>query len=354
MGIWGAGINSNDVAADVIEACREIYPFLAEEEADRLIRHEFNELIEDEEDDECANFWYAYANWQWDHGVLPERNKLLVIRLLENNAGMDRWNQEGNPRDIEKRKNVLGKLKLKLMSEQPPKKTFLPRIKKPKHLPGTIIIFKTKEIFTETDFFPWRIQSLSEPKWFDDKTLKLPSKLLHTYDAQGKYLAVLCVGIEKESYSKYLPDLFHEHSIYSFYDYCGKEYPTINELKNCGFLPNITISYSDFNRNIVGGIDWTYSFVTMDKFTSQHSQVEEFTKIKVVDELERYQLLKSKKNYSDHSIGCFTLQDAYEAFYEEKVRFLEAGITIDTLIDYDTVNPKLITPNKYNESQRKL
>ncbi|MBR3812026.1 MAG: hypothetical protein IKJ16_06855 [Agathobacter sp.] len=353
MGIWGTGINSNDTAVDVIDACKEIYPFLSSEEADKLIINEFNEIIEDEEDDEYANFWYAYANWQWEHGVLPEKNKSLVIRLLELNAGMSGWLEDGTLKDIEKRRNVLGKLKMKLMSEQPPKKGFLPKIKKPKHLPGTIIIFKTKETIKENDFCPWRIQSLSKPEWFDDRNLKLPQKLSNAYDAQGKYLAALCVGIEKEPYSKYLPDLFHEHSIYSFYDYCGREEPTINDLKVCGFLPNITVSYSDFNRNIVDDIAWTYSFVTMDRFTPQHSLTEQFIKLNAVDELERFHLLLTKKKYSDYSIGCFTLQDAFEAFFEEKLRFLEVGITIDTLIDYEKGNPKLISPTKYNEVCRK-
>ena len=348
MGVWGTGINSNDIALDVLTACKEIYAVVSPKEADQLILKEFNEIIEDDEDDEFANFWYTYANWQWDHGVLSEKNKSLVIGMLQNNAGMNGWLEDGTLEDIKKRKFVLEKLKTKLMSEQPPKKDFSPKFKKPKHLPGTIIVFKTKETVAATNENPWIIQSLSKPKWFDDRYLKLPRKLSCAYDAQGKYLAILCVGVEKEPYSKYLPDLFHEHSVYSFYDYCGKTSPTIDKLKTCGFLPNIIISYSDFNKDIIDGLDWTYSFITTDKFSSRHPAIEHFTQLRSIDELERFHLLRSQKNYADYSIGCFTLQDAFEAFYEEKLRFLEVGITIDTLLDSDTVIPKLISLTKYN------
>lgn len=354
MGVWGTGINSNDTAADVLDACREIYSIVSPEEADRLMLNEFSEIVENNEDsDLLADFWYAYANWQWDHGVLPEKNKSIVLNLLQNQCGMDLWIEEGRQSDIRRRIISLNKLKEKILSDQPPVKTPRPKIDKPKHKPGTIIILKIGELFEHANHAPWTIQTLSTPKYFEVNDLKLPKELSHSYSAQGKYLAILCVGTEKESYSKYFPDLFHEHSVYTFYDYCEETPPTILSLRNCGFLPNIDISFSDFNNGIIDGLDWTYTFVTIDKFSSQNSLIDSFEQLESIDEVERFHRLISQKNYSNISIGCFTLQNAFESFYEEKLRFLEVGITIDNLLDSYKENPKLLSPTQYNKRNKK-
>lgn len=350
MGVWGTGINSNDTAADVMELCREVYPIVTPEEADCLVLKEYSEILTyAADDDELADFWYAYVNWQWDHGVLLEKNKFIVLSMLHNQCGMHRWIEAGNQKDIRNRRVALDKLNAKLMSPQPPVKIPRPKIDKAKHRPGTVIVFKTKETHEDIDELPWTIRRLSPPKWFENTCLRLPTFLTTPYDAQGKYLALLCVGTEREPYSKYFPDLYHEHSVYSFYDYCGKKPPLINSLSKCGFLPNISISFSDFNNGIVDHLDWTYVFTTIDRFCPNHPLIAQFEQLTSLDELERFHRLISKKDYSNQSIGCFTLQDAFEAFYDEKLRFLEVGMTIDNLLDPCKENPKLISPAQYNK-----
>jgi len=349
MGVWGTGINSNDTAADVVDVCRKIYPIVSPEEADQIILCEFRGIIEDNEDtDDLADFWYAYANWQWDHGVLPEKNQSVVLNMLDKQCGMDIWLEEANQSDIRKRKCALDKLKEKLMSKQPPIKIPRPKIDKPKHKPGTVIIIKTQEGFVGYDNTSWTIQDFSSPEWFDAKYLNLPQKPSKVYNAQGKYLALLCVGSEREPYSKYFPDLFHEHSVYSFYDYCKDVPPTMTDLEKCGFLPNFDISYLDFNNNIIESIDWTYTFETIDRFSSRDPLIAGFERLEAPDEVKRFQHLIGQKNYLNPCLGYFTLESAFVAFFEEKLRFSEVGIAIDNLLDCEKRNPKLISPADYN------
>lgn len=353
MGAWGTGINSNDTAADVLETCKEIYPIVSPDEANQLVLEEYRELLTcEEDDDELADFWYALANWQWDHGVLPEKNKITVLNMLEKGCGMTRWFDEKNQTDIRKRTNALDKLQAKLISEQPSVKIPRANIKKPKHKPGDVIIFNTIE-FAERDIeHLWTISRLSSPKYFVN-SCDLPQKLSSPYVARGKYLALLCVETEQEPYSKHFPNLFHEHSVYSFYDYCEYTKPTINDLELCGFLPNIDISYSDFNRGIVDGLEWTYKFITIDPFRANYSFVVSFEKINSADEHARFHRLMSEKDYLGCSLGCFTLEGAFESFFEEKLRFSEVGVSIDNLLKPFVRNPQLLSPIKYNKQKNR-
>lgn len=354
MGTWGTGINSNDTASDVVDSCKEIYPIVSPEEANRMIFEEYKEILSyDEDDGEVADFWYALANWQWDHGVLPEENKTIVLNMLEKQCGIERWIEEGKRTDISKRKTVLDKLQSKLLSQQPPVKIPKAKIKKPKHKPGDIIIFKPIDMNKDEDDCSWLIQSFSSSKYFAKNNYRLPKKPLSPYDAHGKYLAILCVGKEQESYSKHFPNLFHEHSVYAFYDYCDEEKPTLAMLKQCGFLPTFDFSYSDFNKNILNSLYWTYTFVTIDPFHSKRSLVVDFERINLTDEHKRFYQLISKKNYLNNSIGCFTLQGAFESFFEEKIRFLSIGIMVDNLLNENTQNPDLLSPDAYNKLKSK-
>ena len=355
MGTWGTGINSNDTAADVINTCREVYSFLSPEDANKKIMEVFSEILSyDQDDDELANFWYALANWQWEHGVLTEKNKLTVLNMLKTNRGMDLWLEEGNKSDIKKRKEVLNKLYLKLISPMP--LTALPKaiLKKPKHKIGDIIIFQTVDLNIDKENFAWHIDSISKSKYFKNSKYNSVEKNSVEFDAHKKYLAIICVGIETEPYSKYSIDLLHSHSIYAFYDYCEKEKPTIEKLKKCEFLP---ATYSKFCPNQKGfvhklflsEIDWTYTFTTIDPFSLNRSQVQNFEKLNSINEKERFDKLIAQKGYSNHSIGIFTLNESFQSFFREKLRFSMFDILIDNLLDGKSRNPELLSPQEYND-----
>ena len=70
MGSWGTALYSNDISCDVRDMCNEIYPLVGKESGEKLVFEEFAEIINGEIDNENANFWFALADWQWNHGVL--------------------------------------------------------------------------------------------------------------------------------------------------------------------------------------------------------------------------------------------------------------------------------------------
>lgn len=349
MGTWGPGINSNDIASDVVDDCKLIYPVLTPEESNDKILDIYSEILTDETDYEFAAFWYALVNWQWDHGVLPEANKALAVDLLQRERGMEPWLEEGNKGDIKKRSLVLKQLYEKLLYKQPETKCPVLKLKKPKHKIGDIIIFKTLERASSDEDFLWNVKSLSSPKYFENISTPLPDSLSTVFNAQGKYLAILCVGKEKEAYSQYFPDLYHENSVYAFYDYCNDKKPSVADLSECGFLPDIDINYSDFNRGIVESLDWTYTFETIDPFRPKSSYVEAFEKTHSQTETDRFDKLLRSKNYKGQSLGLFRLMEAFETFFEEKLRFASVGIEIDNLTSANITNPQLITAEKYNK-----
>lgn len=351
MGVWGPGINSNDIASDVVDDCKLIYPVLTPEESNNKILEIYSDILEDETDSEFTDFWYALVNWQWDHGVLPEANKALAVDLLQRERGMEPWLEEGNKGDIKKRSLVLKQLYEKLLCKQPEAKLPALKLKKPKHKIGDIVIFKALESAGRDEEFLWSVEALSSSKYFENISTSLPDSLSTAFNAQGKYLAILCVGKEKEAYSEYFPNLYHENSVYAFYDYCNDKKPSIAELSECGFLPDIDINYSDFNYRIVKSLDWTYTFETIDPFRPKSSYVEAFEKIHSQNETDRFDKLLKSKNYKGQSLGLFGLMEAFEAFFEEKLRFASVGIEIDNLTSANVINPQLITAEKYNKKR---
>lgn len=354
MGVWGTGINSNDTACDVVDTCKEIYPILPPEEANQKVLEEYRSILSyDEDDDEVADFWYALVNWQWSHGVLPEENKRIALELLDKRRGMSLWEEASNKSDIRKRSEVLEALRSKLISPQPPVKIPKAKINRPKHKIGDIIIFQTGDWERDVEVSPWFLNKLYEYDELRDKIYHRERKLKPIFDAHNKYLAFLCVDIEREPYSKYFPDLFHENSIYALYDYCDSEKPTVARLSECGFLPTIDVTYSDFNRGIVSDIDWIYTFVTVDSFRLEKSHISSLEKHNVKEESERFHRLIAEKGYRsrlEQCLGSFTLSGVFNRFYAIKLRVSNNNVFVDNLVDKNGTNPELLSPCEYNKN----
>ena len=354
MGTWGTAIYSTDIASDVRNTCKEVFAFYEVEEGNNIIFSEYKDVIEQGYiDNEYASFWYALADWQWKHGMLTDDIRNKTLELLENYAGLDEWIEDGNLKDAEKRKNVLNALKEQLISPQPQYKKPKSSIKRPKHKPGDIIVFRPSMEPGE-DGWPsvWEINDLSWPCEFSSQTfLDAPYENVPCFDARGKYMAILCVGSAKELHSQYVENVFDEYSLYVWYDYLSKTKPTEHTLKSCGFLPSILLEWKDFNRRITESVNWIYTFTLYCESFRINRSISEFSKLNDITEVERFYSLFSQKNYCSYYRGTFELYTMYATAFEEKIRASLIDEQIDNLLDINAKNPKLASPFKVDKQR---
>lgn len=364
MGAWGTGLYSNDTSSDVRDICNEIYPLLGVEEGTKQILKEYAEIVDsDVIDNEYANFWFALADWQWKHGVLTEDIKAKAIALLEAHTGIEEWEDSGTAADVRKRLAVMDKLLEQLRSPQPETKIPKAKIAKPKHKPGDIIVFRTCSKEYPYAEAVWNIEVCGFSDFYvEEVASRLPEKLSPPYEAYETYMAVVCVGEVQETYSQYVPDVMQTHSIYAYYDYISDKKPTLDDLKQCGFLP-LNIRYSKDGGN-AGKNAWTYTFTLyVQRFTKTTCESEQIIeKIRCPHESERFHALFANKHYDNEYLQYVGLFQAFSEIYDEKVRLKSIGIELDNLLDADHVNPALRTPeeiaqivaNKQREWEEKI
>ena len=353
MGCWGTGLYSNDVAEDILDMCREIFPFLTVDEAIKMVLDEYKEILDDPEDDDYANFWYVFADYLWKHGVLTEEIKSHTLSLLEKKAGMEIWYEDATKSDIKKRLAVLEKLQNQLMSEMPPPKIPRGRLSKPKFKPGDILVFQVKPR-KEMDEDWWTIENASLPYMYaNPKISRIPITYNRTLEAYGKYMAILCIGSTKEQHTGYLPDLYDEKSTYVYYDYMGDTEPTLEDLSKCGFLPYTQGIWDDsaYGGNKIGN-EWVYSFMfyTENFLASDKKHLQNFTVHKQTNEQKRYLELFAKKNYSTDKYVALDMNGAFRMVWEEKTLMLSIGMELDNLTDEKTQNPILLKGEEYQKS----
>ena len=355
MGTWGTAIYSTDIASDVRDTCKEVFAFYEIEEGNNIIFSEYKEIIEQGYiDNEYASFWYALADWQWKHGMLTDDIRNKSLELLEKHAGIDEWIEDGNLKDAEKRKKVLNALKEQLLSPQPQYKKPKASVKRPKHKPGDIIVFRPSMEPGE-DGWPsvWEINDLSYPHKFDSPTfVNAPHENIPCCDARGKYMAILCVGSVKELHSQYVENVFDESSLYVWYDYLSEAKPNVHTLKSCGFLPSILTEWKDFNKRITESVNWIYTFTLYCESFRINSNISEFSKFQDITEVERFYNLFSQKNYSSDYRGTFELYTMYSTAFEEKIRASLIDEQIDNLLNVDCINPELASPLKVDQQRK--
>lgn len=304
----------------------------------------FGEMLKsDQMDDTYASFWYALADWQWKHGVLSEDVKAKALGLLDSHAGLSDWMESGSDSDVKKRLSVMDELQKRLESPMPavclPKK----RLLKPKHKKGDILIFKTcaKKERENT----WSIKYLGPAFMFRDAAIShARDELTPPFDAHEKYMAILCTETRKEAYSKYLPGLYNENSVYAFYDYLSDQEPNLGDLQERGFLPFVCWDLKDFNKKITNYIGWTYQFelVATSFSPSRNPTITHLKKINSCSEADRFIHRVKQKDYLDEALAFFELDDAFSSCWKKKKRMEEAGIKIDTLMDPSVANPAFL------------
>lgn len=353
MGSWGTAIYSNDTASDVRDACNTLYAFLSAEEATAALFREFREVAGSALlDDDYASFWYALADWQWKHGVLTEEIRQKTLALLRDYAGLSDWEASGSASDIKKRRAVLDELRVRLGSPMPPVHLPKGRLRKPKHKPGDIIVFRTCAQEADTYGGLWNVDCLRPPFLFKDARIRESGdKLDPVFYAYEQYQAILCVGSEKVLHSPYLPGLFDEYSVYAYYDFISEEKPTADTLRTRGFLPQIVWSLKDFNRNITDYIGWTYTFLLLSESFRADQTYTDIEKLHDGGEAERFHRLFAQKHYLSETNSPFELYHAFSA-WEEKKRVERLGLPVDTLLDPQARNPEFLTPPEIDAAYR--
>lgn len=350
MGSWGTGIYSNDTSEDVRDICKEIFPFVSVEEGNQIIFKEYKELIEQNRiDDDYASFWYALADWQWKHGILSEQIRSKTIELLNMHAGISDWEESATAADVKKRLNVMEKLKAQLETPMPPIKIPKGKLLKPKHKVGDVIIFEAGVKGTKYNDGIWENTRITPYPFYADSIIRdFEMDLTTPIVVENQYLAILCVEISKELHSKYLPELYDEHSVYVMYDYCDKQKPSLDILQQCGFLPRITHE-SHYVTVEVGkmynrcyNIRWVYKFTTSSDFKHNYFGVGTIEKVQCLKETERFHTQLSKKSYSGDSVWELDLDRAFGDFTDEKIRLSALNIDVDLLLDDNVVNPTLL------------
>jgi hypothetical protein len=348
MGTWGTALYSNDTSCDVRDMCNEVYPLVGIEKGTQLILEEYADIVSsDIIDNDYADFWYALADWQWKHGILTDEIKNKTISLLKEHTGIDEW--EGS--DIKKRLTVMDKLLDQLNTPQPEIKIPKPKIAKPKHKPGDIIIVRTCNKDYEYAETVYNIKLCGYTFLYKPEVADIiVDKLSPPYEAYNKYFAILCVGTEKTLHSQYVSNIFDEYSVYVFYDYIGDEKPTLNQLEQCGFLPSI-VTYSHDNESDIATIEWRYKFMLycygfkIGKYSCEQS----IDKISSISESQRFEDLFAMKNYSEEVSGALDLFQAFSSFFQEKVRLTLAGVNYDNLLDLN-----IVTDYELDESKTML
>lgn len=174
MGAWGANLYQDDVALDVKDEYKDnLRRGKTNEEAMQEIIDKYQELLEDEED--RGVFWLALADTQWNLGRLDEQVKEHALEVIELGTDLKRW--ESNEKLYNKRKEILEKLKEKLLSPQPEEKR-MPKYRtyKCEWKNGDVFAYQLKSEYAKEQGLEGRyliIQKIDEIDWYPCSTIPL-------------------------------------------------------------------------------------------------------------------------------------------------------------------------------------
>lgn len=174
MGAWGANLYQDDVALDVKDEYKDnLRRGKTNEEAMQEIIDKYQELLEDEED--RGVFWLALADTQWNLGRLDEQVKEHALEVIELGTDLKRW--ESNEKLYNKRKEILEKLKEKLLSPQPEEKR-MPKYRtyKCEWENGDVFAYQLKSEYAKEQGLENRyliIQKIDEIDWYPCSTIPL-------------------------------------------------------------------------------------------------------------------------------------------------------------------------------------
>lgn len=119
MGAWSTNINGNDLAQDMRAEYSVAFSRHAPEKAVALLDAYIKKDMRcfDENDGDWVDYRYSLADFMWKKGVLYDAMRDEVIRMIDNGAGLDLYDDE---KTLRKREKVLADFRAKLLSPQPP------------------------------------------------------------------------------------------------------------------------------------------------------------------------------------------------------------------------------------------
>lgn len=138
MGTWSFKINGNDAFLDVYSYFFDLYNQGIEPEyiTQEAFKH-FAEMIIDEADEDCYEFFYAIALAQWETKSLDSIFYTRVKEIIEN--GKDKLLQELDTKSAKQRQKVLEKFLAKISTEkEKPKRRVKPKVNISSHPFATI------------------------------------------------------------------------------------------------------------------------------------------------------------------------------------------------------------------------
>lgn len=174
MGAWGANLYQDDVALDVKDEYKDnLRRGKTNEETMQEIIDKYQELLEDEED--RGVFWLALADTQWNLGRLDDQVKEQALEIIELGTDLKRW--EVNEKLYNKRKEILEKIKEKLLSPQPEEKR-MPKYRtyKCEWENGDVFAYQLKSEYAKEQGLEDRyliIQKIDEIDWYPCSTIPL-------------------------------------------------------------------------------------------------------------------------------------------------------------------------------------
>ncbi len=120
MGTWGYKLYDDDIALDI----KESYISMLKKGVDSRVATQRMMMIYDVDNfdvNETPLFWLILADIQWNKAILENDVKEKAIYYIDSGIDLHRW-KDAPAAVIKKRKDVLIKLKEKLLSPQPSKK----------------------------------------------------------------------------------------------------------------------------------------------------------------------------------------------------------------------------------------
>ena len=252
MGAWGANLYQDDVALDIKDEYKDnLRRGKTNEEAMQEIIDKYQELLEDAED--RGVFWLALADTQWNLGRLDEQVKKQALEIIELGIDLKRW--ESNEKLYNKRKEILEKLKEKLLSPQPEEKR-MPKYRtyKCEWENGDVFAYQLKSEYAKEQGLENRyliIQKIDEIDWYPCSTIPL----VRVKITEDKTIPKTEEEIEKLEYIQ---------TCFSFYEERFAGFSTLRPLKDqikgmsfntdeYGLLPEYMVSIVITSKNMTKG-----------------------------------------------------------------------------------------------------
>lgn len=222
MGTWSTSINGNDLAQDMRSEYSVAFSRHTPEKAvallDAYIKKDMHTF--DANDGDWVDYRYSLADFMWKKGVLYDAVRDDVIRMIDQGAGLDLYDDE---KILRKREKVLAEFRAKLLSPQPERKPI--RISgiqtNPLFEVGDVIAMQLDTTIAAIEDNPWR---RCFP--FTEETFR---------SLNGMWFVLRKVGDHISWRSSVDPTVCDVWPCFQMYKYVSPVCPTVDMLKDIPF-----------------------------------------------------------------------------------------------------------------------